>query len=357
MNIFKKIIWKRQKSPPVIPANLELVNPIFANPIAYNVVAYNPIVYRCIKLIAQNIAGIPIVIPDEGIVRQILLRPNHQEDWQQIMEKLVSNLMVHGRTYMQFIGDDSVHILDQNLVKVERNEFGIDVGFSYNTIQGRQFEYIQQDGHCNILQIKYYDPFNKNLSPCSIVQKAVNLYNSITVSNQALMDNSARFSGALIINGNNIDESDIEHIRKSIDDKVGCGQAGRAIILQGDMRWEQMKINATDCDYTNVQTFVAREIMQGLGVPPIMLGLADTGFQHYKEARLHFWEDTLLPLSKYIWGSIAKWLSKCLQEEVVFKLDLHEIPAFADKMHQKIQIIANAPFLSDKEKRDFCGLS
>jgi len=320
----------------------------------------NPIVYRCIKLIAQNIASIPIIPPENIKVAKLLRQPNSTEEFSSLIEKVVSALFVHGRIYLLLREPEQLQLLYPYQVTEQFNELGLLCGYSYTTMKGTKFEPITPEGCCNVLAIKYNDPFNRSttpLSPCELINESVKLYNSITACNQAIMDNAARFSGALIINGNHINEYEIENIRKSLEEKTGYYQAGKTIILQGNLKWEQMKINAADADYTKLQEFVAREIMQGLGVPAPMLGLNDTGFHHYKEARIHFWEDTLLPLARQIFGALSKWFSTHCKEEIRLQLNLKEVPAFADKVDNRIQIMAMSNFLTDEEKRNFCGLN
>ena len=354
MNIFKAFFRKKTQhqsiGPPVsryipqlIQSNAEILNK-------------NPIVYRCIKLIAQNVASIPIITPENIKVAQILRQSTNNEEFASVIEKVVSALFVHGRVYLLLREQAQLQILYPHQVSERFNESGAICGYTYCSNKGSKFEPIGLDGCCNILPIRYNDPFNRNLSPCELIHQSVKLYNSITVCNQSIMDNSARFSGALIINGNHITEYEIESIRKSMDEKIGYSQAGKTIILQGDLKWEQMKINAADADYTKIQEFVAREIMQGLGVPAPMLGFNDTGFHHYKEARIHFWEDTLLPLARHVFGTLSKWFSMHCQEEIQLKLNLREVPAFADKVDTRIQIIGSSTFLTNEEKREFCGL-
>jgi len=352
MNILKTLFKKGDivtKSHAVLP---QFYTPIFKG------AGHCPLVHRCIKIIALNTASIKLVAPEGTLSEEVLASPNPNESIGNILEKVVSSLYVAGRAYLIFRPQSKhMYCLDSARVKEEFGELGQIKGYSYYTPKGREFEYIQSNGQCNVLQIKYYDPFNKGLSPCDVVQDSVKLYSSISRSGQAFMDNSARFSGSLIVNADNLTDEEMDDLRKALSDRIGVDNAGKAIILNGNsMRWEQVKTNAKEADYTAIQAFVAREIMQGLGVPPIMLGLADTGFQHYREARLHFWEDTILPLANQLTSSIGRWLGLCCEEDVTIKLNLLDIPALADKIDHRIKIVSHASFISDEEKRKFCGI-
>lgn len=327
----------------------------------HNEISQNPVVYRCIKLIAQNIASIPIVfdgeVPDK--VKMVLQRPNYNEDFGQMMERMVSSLLVDGNTYLLLTGHDEeeflVYTIDPKYVTSLTNESGAISGYSYTTAKGKRVELIDHGGRSKILHIKYLNPFGSEQSPCQVVAESVRLYNSITKHNQALMNNAARFSGALIVNGHMTDNQK-QSLREEVDAKIGYRNAGHVAILQGDIRWEEMKANVRDADYTSGQTFVAKEIMQVFGVPPTMLGIHETGFNHYKEARLHFWEDTLLPLARYILAALQKWLSCWAEQDLNLRLDLHDIPALADKIDRRISSIAEISFLSDEQKRRICNL-
>ena len=326
----------------------------------YAEIVKNPIIYRCIKLISQNIASIPIMVDEDAdpFIKSALKRPNPSQDMHQLLQKIVSHMLVDGEVYLLHTMDDGeccIYAVEPQNVQQITNEFGLVTGYSYLTTKGQRVEKVQRDGYCKILHLKYANPFGTNESPCKVISNSVELYNAIVVHNQALMNHAARFSGALIVNGHMTQEQK-QRLREEVDAKVGARNAGHVAILQGDIRWEAMKANVRDADYTEGQSAVVRTITSIFGVPPIMLGIMDAGFNHYREARLHFWEDTLMPLAKDIVMSLERWLNYYTSSPLNLRLDLKDIPAFAEKTHKRLISLAAVDFLSNEEKRQMCGL-
>jgi len=362
MNIFNKtlsLLCKGAEDTTAVPKA-----PIMYIPDYQNEIYQNPIVYRCIKLLTQNIGSIPIVVEIESKedehIKHAIEKPNSSEDMSQFMEKLIAHLMVDGNAYVLNILDLdenlSMYIVDPKNVSIQKNEFGSVIGYYYSTIKGRKYEGIDRDGKCKLLNLKYLNPFGTNESPCQVIRRTVNLYDSILKHNQALMDNAARFSGALIVNGR-LDPHQKQELRAAVDSKVGPSKAGHIAILQGDIKWEEMKANVRDADYTDGQIAVVRTIASVFGVPPTMLGILDTGLNNYRESRLHFWEDTILPLARHIISALERWLNMYAYGQIKLKLDLSEIPAFADKTDRRISIMSTAGFIPDEDKLRLCGLS
>ena len=68
-------------------------------------------------------------------------------------------------------------------------------------------------------------------------------------------------------------------------------------------------------------TIVIASVIQAFGVPPILVGIrGDASFNNYKEARTHFWEDTIVPITELISTEFSHWLSTHKQQnlKVVF---------------------------------------
>jgi len=77
---------------------------------------------------------------------------------------------------------------------------------------------------------------------------------------------------------------------------------------------------------------------------------------NYKEARTHFWEDTIVPLTELISTEFSHWFSKYKQQTLKVVFDLDSVPAFTSKREMLWNKIANATFLTNDEKREFLGL-
>ena len=155
-------------------------------------------------------------------------------------------------------------------------------------------------------------------------------------------------------------DQDLKNMRAQIEKKVGEKNAGYAPILPPGMEWEQIKYTGDEHDSSNMQSYVAMEIMQAFGVPSIMLenGRRNSAYSsNYKEARLHFWEDTILPLFKTITSVLEHFFrNRYLDTGICIEPDLSKIPIFNDKNIDRMLALDRVGFLSKEEKRDLSGL-
>ena len=126
------------------------------------------------------------------------------------------------------------------------------------------------------------------------------------------------------------------------------------MILEGDFEWHEMGLSPKDLDFIEGKNVSAREIAQAYGVPPMLVGIVgDATFANYKEARMHLWEDVILPLLDYLTSEFSMWLGQ--DYGLSFSYDVDSIPALAPKREATWSKLINADFLTLNEKRQAVG--
>lgn len=118
--------------------------------------------------------------------------------------------------------------------------------------------------------------------------------------NHLLLQNGARPSGALIVKDSNgyLSDEQFERLQTQLSEKFsGNSNAGKPLLLEGGLGWQEMSINPKDMDFIESKNSAAREIALAFGVPPQLLGInGDNTYSNMQEARLALWEETLIPL-------------------------------------------------------------
>jgi phage portal protein BeeE len=98
----------------------------------------------------------------------------------------------------------------------------------------------------------------------------------------------------------------------------------------------------------------ARDVALALGVPPQLLGIpGDNTYSNYQEARLAFWEDTVIPLLDLIADDWNAWLAE--PQGVELRPDLDQVPAIADKRRILWDMADKATDLTLNERRAMKG--
>lgn len=122
------------------------------------------------------------------------------------------------------------------------------------------------------------------------------------------------------------------------------------------MEWREMGLSPRDLDFAAGKNLSGREIAQAYGVPPTLVGIqGDATYANYKEARLHLWEDTILPLLDTFIAEMNRWLVKPMHPHLKFRYNIDDIPALAHRREPIWDRLKDADFLTTNEKRAALG--
>lgn len=193
----------------------------------------------------------------------------------------------------------------------------------------------------------------QSLSPCAVISKIVDFYNKITEHNLSLINKGVRPTGVLTIKTDN--PEDLDHVQEKM--KIwnqGPRNAGDVFVLSSECQWHEMGMKPLDTNFIDGQKEAAKQIAQAFGVHPILIGLqSDSTFANYKEARMQFWEDNIVPLMNKICRALNHWLFG--KYDMFLKPDVANIEALNPKHKATWDQIDKASFLTQNEKRAFFG--
>ena len=192
---------------------------------------------------------------------------------------------------------------------------------------------------------------------------SIDQHNQCGAWNQALLQNGARPSGALMVKtaegqGGNLNDTQFTRLRQQLDEQFsGAANAGRPLLSEGGLEWKDMSLSPRDMDFISIKHSSARDVALAFGVPPQLLGIpGDNTFANLAEARLALWEQTILPLLEYMTDALNNWLVPMFDQGLELVLDQDAIPVLAAKRDAYWDRISKADFLSDDEKRKLLGL-
>jgi HK97 family phage portal protein len=194
------------------------------------------------------------------------------------------------------------------------------------------------------------------MSPIEAGSYAIDQNNEAMNWMQALLQNSARPSGALTVkDSGTLSDENFNRLKAQIEEQYsGSSNAGRPMLLEGGLDWQQMGLSPTDMGIIEVKFSSARDVALAFGVPPQLLGIpGDNTYSNYAEARLAFWEDTALPLLQMIVNDWNAWLGSIYGVEI--KPDIDSIPAIAEKRLSMWQMADQSQDLTINERRALKG--
>ena len=330
----------------------------------------NVIVYRCVRMIAESAASVPLRVHqgrgvlDEHPLLKLLQRPNGAQSGSDLLEDWYGYLLVAGNAYLEAVSHDrevlELHVLRPDRMKLVPGADGWPEYYEYN-VAGRSMRFHQGEGQKPILHMSLFNPLNDHygMSPIEAAAYAIDIHNAAGGWNKALLDNAARPSGALVYGGgdNSLSVEQFDRLKTELENAhQGASNAGRPLLLEGGLDWKPMGYSPRDMDFIEAKWVAAREIALALGVPPMLLGIpGDNTYSNYAEANRTFWRQTVLPLVHRTGKSLCHWLGESYGTGFELKPDLNNIEALAGEREARWQRIAKADFLTLNEKREALG--
>ena len=337
--------------------------------------ARNPVVYRCVRMISEAAASVPLQtrrggqsLADDPAAR-FISRSHPQQSATETMEAFYGYLQVGGNAYLEAVLSSGVPVAMQalrpNQMKIALDKSGRVLGWDFeNGRHKRRYNRDAATGRCAIHHMRLFNPSDDcyGLSPLEAAAQAVDLHNQGGQWAKALLDNSARPSGALIYSGGQgerLTDEQFDRLKSELEGNfTGPRHAGRPMVLEGGLDWKSMSMSPADMDFTQTRREAARDIALAFGVPPMLLGIpGDNSYANYKEANQAFWRQTIIPLVRKTARGLEGWLQPFFGDDLEIHASLDDVPALAEERATLWRRLSEASFITDQERRHMAGLS
>ncbi len=335
----------------------------------------NAIVYRAVMMTAESAASVPLLAYDGAAERpehpllDLLAEPNRRQSGTALLEALYANLLTAGNAYAELVllggRPAELHALRPDRVRVVPGADGWPEAFDYTVgSETVRFQDPGAGGVAPVLQLRLHHPLDDHygFAPIEAAAMALDIHNAAGEWNKALLDNSARPSGALVYRGEggaNLSADQFERLKAELEaNYTGAVRAGRPLLLEGGLDWTSMALTPRDMDFMEAKNGAAREIALAFGIPPMLLGIpGDNTYANYAEANRAFWRQTVLPLVGRTAAAIAGWLGPAYGGAVRLAYDADAIDALSAEREALWRRLEAASFLSRDEKRQAVGYS
>lgn len=316
----KSIFLKKEvkQSYPYLQSQLCFLNAAQFSPLRYDIFSYegymsNPIVYRCINIIATAVAGIPWKLyrklgDDKDVeiesspILDLLYKPNPRVGQSDFFTDLISYLQISGNTYVKGVGP--INGPPRELYTLRPDFFNIiDSCTGCYDEDTRVYQYTcsgvtESIPAKSIWHGKLWNPLCEiyGLSPLQAAWRSIIQLNEAMNWNISLLQNSASPSGVLTAEGNLTDEQ-VMRLKEQLATKYqSMRNAGRAMVLDGGLKWDQMSMSPRDMEFDIGQKMATKNICVALGVDPVLLGDSDNRtYATYRDAEKSFYISTVLP--------------------------------------------------------------
>lgn len=341
----------------------------------------NVIANRSIEMISTAAASIKLElysVNSKGVRREekshpilnIIKRPNPACATSDFFQALYNYYQISGNAFVQAVGSkdappSELHLLRPDRIAVIAGKSAMPEAYRYMIgNQTRDFPVDKITGRSRILHIRKFNPLNDwyGLSAVESAAYSIDQHNQSGAWNQALLQNGARPSGALVVradgnSGGVLSVDQYTRVKQQIDEQFsGASNAGRPLLLEGGLEWKEMSMTPKDMDFVQAKHSSARDIALAFGVPPQLLGIpGDNTYSNMQEARLALWEQTIVPLVQRTVDSLNNWLIPFFGGNLELAPDTDSITVLAASNQAIWDRVEKASFLTDDEKRAAVG--
>lgn len=329
----------------------------------------NVVAYQAINRISDAAASVPWLVfkgdkeLSEHPLLDLLKRPNPMQSGAQYVRAKTGFYLLAGNGFEERVqvGGNvrELYQLRPDRMQVIPGPSGFPAAYQFkNAGRTIRWEVDPATFDSDVRHLKAFNPLDDwyGLSPIEAGAYAVDQNNQAMEWMQSLLQNSARPSGALASPPErDLTDEQFNRLKTQIDENyAGARNAGRPMLLEGGLKWEQMGLSPVDMEIIETKFSSARDVALALGVPPQMLGIpGDNTYSNYQEARLAFWEDTVMPLVDMFSDDWNQWLAEPMGVEL--RPDFDQVPAIAAKRQVLWDMAEKATDLTLNERRALKG--
>ncbi|MGE3770539.1 MAG: phage portal protein, partial [Bdellovibrionales bacterium] len=260
----------------------------------------NIIVYRCVTLVAEALAAIPHTLYDargkivtKHPLLDLLRRPNPMLSGHDFLSACATTWQLAGNVYIEAVRPDAgetpteLYLLRPDRMKVVPGPAGLPLGYDYS-LNGKTHRWAADplDGACDILHWRTFNPLDDwyGMAPLEAAMMTVDQHNAAGTWNQALLQQAARPSGALVYapreGPQTLTHDQLQRLREEFDTSYsGARNAGRPMILEGGLEWRSLALTPQEMEWLHGRDVAARDIALAFGVPAQLIGIS--GSQTY----------------------------------------------------------------------------
>ena len=332
----------------------------------------NPIVYRAVRLISEAASTVPWLLYEgaaelvEHPLLSLLERPNQRQAGATFLETLYGHLLLAGNAYVELIdvggGARELHLLRPDRVSVITDANGWPVALEHREGMARRRVALGLGEQGGAMHLTLFHPLEDHYGfpPLEAALMALDTHNAAGRWNKALLDNSARPSGALVYapkEGGNLTDEQFERLKAELEQGYsGTTRAGRPLLLEGGLDWKAMGLTPKDMDFVEAKHSASRDIALAFGVPPMLLGIpGDNTYANYQEANRAFYRLTVLPLVARTAKDVSAWLGSAFGGGLRLWFDADRVDGLSADRDALWTRVEAASFLTEDEKREAVG--
>lgn len=324
-------------------------------------------VMRCIRMRVEACSAVPLVLysdrtKQKEIERHPLLElldsPNPNDSYIDLVEDLIGFRQLNGNAYLYApptsFQPKEIYCLNSGAVTVNTSR-GVITDYTYSS--EAMFQTLMPQDVMHWMCWNPRDP-HRGLSPLQAAAMSVSQNNEAKRWNAAVLQNGGRTWGTFSTD-KDLTDMQYDRLKQEVREKyTGSSNAGKPILLEGGLHWEQMGLTSQDMDWLEGMKLSMREICAIYGTPSQLLGDADSAtYSNYREANKAYYRGTIVPELASLREQLNRFLMPKFDRtrKLYLDFDLDGVDALQEDKDLMWARLNNASWLTINEKRVAAG--
>lgn len=308
---------------------------------------------------------------DEHPLMMLMNKPNPSQSGFKFWGDLMHQYLLSGGCFMTGNGpNDSppteLWYMRPDRMEIVPGENNIPKEYIFNcNSQMVHFPVKATTGESPVFEMRMFNPLDdwKLSSPLKSAALQIDQYNYAAEWNMANLQAGGRPQGGFKYTPGSdempfLDRNTRKKLERDIDQRLmGPKNARRPLVMDGGIEWQDFSMSAVEMDWLEGARDAARTICLVYGVPPQLLGIpGDNTFANYSEARLSFYEETVIPLLQELLDALNGWLVPKFGDDLRLAIDMESIAALFPQRQELFTLVEAANFMTLNEKRKIVGM-
>lgn len=333
-------------------------------------------IYKCIKLIAENLADLPVQLFQRGTERgkdiEIFDHPvlslldgkaNELQTGTDFLVFYAASMLVSGNAYGRIAGTRERPVavwplFPQCVQAIPGKAEGEPAITTYRYVTSKTEDIPGED----IMHGMYYNPGSmiEGLSPIEVAKESAETQQLLEQWNKNLIKKGAKADIIMAFKSWFTDEQWKEAQRRAKSGWEGVDNAGGVKFVDGEVDIHNIGFSPKDMDWLNAQKISARQIGLIYGVDPSLLGDPEhKTYENYQDAWKALLTKTVIPLARKIYKTMAFYFFYDQAKNRTthyFRIKVEDIPELQNDTADRHNAITQAWDMTIDEKRLARGL-
>lgn len=202
-----------------------------------------------------------------------------------------------------------------------------------------------------------FDGLGRGMSPLKPILKNGDLLSSMLDWDISYLQNGGNFSGVISLDPQvNLNDKQYDRATSQLQNKyLGKKNTGKIMLLEGGLKFTATSSTPKEMDFVESKLSIAKDIIIGMGLDPIILGFNDqSSYNNKNEALKSLYTNVAIPFMRELADTLGTFLG--LQEDEYLDVKYDHIPVLQEDMKELIEKLNNNTFMTINEKREKMGL-